>query len=83
MLSLRQSLAGIGKQPPTRIPGGFQMCPKSLREAIGVMNSPKPHKAAFSHRCVHSFTKENAQGLAYAYDTIWYLALPPKEWIDR
>lgn len=74
MLSLRQSLAKIGKQPPIRIPTDFQTCPKSLGEIVRILNLPKRDIDTLQHNCVHSFTEENAQGLVYAHDEVWFLS---------
>jgi hypothetical protein len=77
MISLRDSLANIGKSTPFHLRGDLQLHPPSVREATRIMNLPWPPTPLWERRKVHDFPEENAQGVAYAEGEVWFLS---SEW---
>lgn len=74
MKSLKQSLARVGIRTPFTIPGGFHTCPPSMLKLVQILNAPMPDLDKLDHRMVHDFSEEAAQGVAYAYDDVWFLS---------
>lgn len=41
---------------------------------VKMLNAPTPNLGRLDHKMVHDFSEENPQGVAYAYDDIWFLS---------
>lgn len=74
MKSLVQSLAKVGKKPPFSIKDGFQTQPNSLREILRILNLPNPKLETLQYKKIHEFSENDAQGLTYGYNNIWFLS---------
>jgi len=74
MKSLIQLLEKSAITLPIRIPSNFQTCPDSLKEIVRILNLSNPDLDTLIRKKVFVFSAENAQGVTFAYNNIWFLS---------
>ena len=63
-----------GRRPDLGIRRAFQSYPLQLRELLRISSLPKPDLDRLDTERVKSFSENNAQGVVFAHDTVWFLS---------